>query len=76
MNEFIFIAPEGWTTFSPEQMTLMTQPIGIIQGWAENGNLTDVTTMMHDVGLLPVNQYLIEGRVFNGEVFVARVGTD
>lgn len=76
MSDFLFIAPEGWTTFSPEQLTLLAQPISIVQTWAENGNLFDLTAMMRDAGLLQPNEYLIEGRVFNGEILVARVGAE
>lgn len=76
MSEFIFIAPEGWTTFHPEQLTLLSQPFEAVQSWAENGNLYDLSAIMRDAGLIQPNEYIIEGRAFNGEIFVARVGAE
>lgn len=76
MQDFIFIIPEGWTSFNPEQVSLLSQPITIMDNWFQTSNYTDSTAVMREAGLLQANQYLIEAKVINGESIVARVGTD
>ena len=71
MSDFLFIIPEGWTQLSKEA----TDYVGAssAQILADTGNMYDLTAKLQEGGFLVDKQYLIEAKLFNGEILVARL---
>lgn len=76
MSEFIFIAPEGWTTFNAEQLNNAGLDINAITSLVNVTNFGDLAAMLREAAVLDPDQGITEARVFNGELLVARLYTD
>lgn len=76
MSEFLFIIPSGWTQLPIGIIDLIPSGISAVQGWVDQGNATELTNALRDAGQLPANQYIIEAKLFNGDMLVVRIGTD
>ena len=71
MSDFLFIIPEGWTQLSKEATDFVGA--STVQTFADTGNMYDLTAKLQEGGFLLDKQYLIEAKLFNGEILVARL---
>lgn len=73
MAEFIFIAPEGWDTFTSEQLNNAGLDFNALAGMTEVSNYGDLAASLRDSGVINPDQGVTEARMFNGELLVARL---
>lgn len=75
MSDFLFILPEGWSELPKAAVDAIPAGISAVQMWIDTNNFAELTAALHDCGQLPLNQYLEEAKMFNGEILVARIIT-
>lgn len=75
MSEFIFIAPEGWTTITAEQLNAAYLDINTVTSLVAVTNYGDLASMLRDGGVIASDQGVTEARVFDGQMLVARLHT-
>lgn len=75
MSDFLFIIPEGWTALPVGVIDHIPAGISVVQTWIDTGNVGELTTALHDAEQLSLDQYVIEAKLFNGEMLVVRLAT-